>query len=52
MLKPQYAGYDVDYDAIIGCWCLHYDGEIICLGNDLYDDALAEAANIVDDWGN
>ena len=44
--------YDVEWDFVLDCYCLHYSGEIICLGGMDYDAALGEAAAIVADWGN
>ena len=42
--------YDVDYDGILGCYCLHYAGEVICLGAQTHSEALEEALGIVDQW--
>lgn len=42
--------YDVEYDRILGCWCLHFAGEVICLGADSHLEALAESQVIVDNW--
>ena len=42
--------FDVDYDAVLGCFILHYAGEAICLGAENFKDAFYEAQIIVDDW--
>ena len=42
--------YDVEYDAVLGCYCLHFAGEIICLGADTLDDAKIEALSVVEAW--
>lgn len=42
--------YDVEYDSVLGCWCLHFAGEVICLGSDTHSEALEESANIVELW--
>jgi len=42
--------YDVDYDSILGCYCLHFAGEVICLGSNTRSEALEEAAVIVEQW--
>lgn len=43
-------GYDLDWDFILDCWCLHYQGEIICLGAEDFDGAMLEAENILNQW--
>lgn len=43
-------GYDVDYDLHLDRWCLHYQGEIICLGAPDFDGAMLEAENILNQW--
>ena len=40
--------YDVDYDSTLGCYCLHFAGEVICLGSNTRSEALEEAAVIVE----
>jgi hypothetical protein len=42
--------YDVEYDSTLGCFCLHFAGEIICLGADTHSEALEEAAYTVETW--
>lgn len=42
--------YDVDYDSTLGCFCLHWAGEVICLGAATHSEALEESANIVELW--
>lgn len=42
--------YDVEYDSTLGCYTLHWAGEIICLGSDSYSEALEEAAYTVETW--
>ena len=42
--------YDVDYDSILGCYCLHFAGEVICLGSATRSEALEEAAVVVEQW--
>lgn len=42
--------YDIEYDEILGCFTLHYDGEIICLGAATHSEALEEAAYTVETW--
>ena len=41
---------DIEYDSILGCYCLHYAGEVICLAADSLTAALAEGQAIVDTW--
>jgi len=41
---------DIEYDSILGCYCLHYVGEVICLGAATLTAAEAEAQQIVDSW--
>ena len=40
----------IEYDSILGCWCLHYAGEVICLAAGSETAALAEGQAIVDSW--
>jgi hypothetical protein len=42
--------YDVDYDSTLGCFCLHFAGEVVCLGADTHSEALEEAAVVVEQW--
>jgi len=42
--------FDVEYDSVLGCYCLHFAGEIICLGADTQSEALEEAALVVEQW--
>ena len=42
--------YDVEYDPVLGCFTLHYAGEIVCLGADTHSEALEEAAYTVEAW--
>lgn len=42
--------YDVEWDAVLKCYCLHYHGEMICLGAPDLNQARTEAANIVENW--
>ena len=42
--------YDVEYDSTLGCWCLHYAGEVVCLAADTHSQALEEAALVVEQW--
>jgi hypothetical protein len=42
--------YDVEYDAILGCYCLHFAGEVICLAAATHSEALDEAAVVVEQW--
>jgi hypothetical protein len=42
--------YDVEYDPVLSCWCLHFAGEVICLGADTHSEALEEAAYTVETW--
>jgi hypothetical protein len=41
---------DIEYDSILGRWCLHYAGEIICLAADSLEAAEAEGQAVVDTW--
>jgi len=40
-------GYDVEFDLHLNCWCLHYSGEIFCLGAGDFDGAMREAEEII-----
>jgi hypothetical protein len=42
--------YDVEYDSALGCYCLHFAGEVICLGAQTHSEALEEALGVVDQW--
>ena len=42
--------FDVEYDSVLGCYCLHFAGEIICLGSQTFEDAREEAQMIVEAW--
>jgi hypothetical protein len=42
--------HDVEYDSVLGCYCLHFAGEVICLGAQTHSEALEEALGIVDQW--
>jgi hypothetical protein len=42
--------YDVEYDSVLGCFTLHFAGEIVCLGAQTHSEALEEALGIVDQW--
>lgn len=41
---------DIEYDSILGCYCLHYAGEVICLAAQSLSTAQAEGQAIVDTW--
>jgi len=45
-------GYDVEYDSVLGCYCLHYAGEIVCLGSETRNEAAEEASLVVEQWLN
>jgi hypothetical protein len=42
--------YDVEYDTVLGCYCLHYAGEIVCLAAATHSEAYEEALGIVTEW--
>jgi hypothetical protein len=42
--------YDVEYDSVLGCYCLHFAGEVICLGAHTLAEAQEEAAYTVEQW--
>jgi hypothetical protein len=42
--------YDVEYDSVLGCYCLHFAGEVVCLGAATHSQALEEALGIVEEW--
>ncbi len=42
--------YDVEYDSVLGCFTLHFAGEIVCLASATHSEAVEEAAYVVDQW--
>lgn len=42
--------YEIDYIDELNCFSLEVAGEMIILESDNYNDALREAADIVDRW--
>ena len=42
--------FDVEWDGVLGCYCLHFAGEIICLGSQTLAEAREEANLIVEAW--
>jgi hypothetical protein len=42
--------YDVEYDSVLGCYCLHFASEIVCLGAHTLAEAQEEAAYTVEQW--
>ena len=53
MVHALETGYDVDWDFVLDCWCLHYQWEIICLGAHDFEGAMLEAEVIVSTfWEN
>ena len=42
--------YDVEYDSVLGCYCLHFAGEVICLAAATHSEAVEEAAYVVEQW--
>ena len=42
--------YDVEYDTVLGCFTLHFAGEVVCLGADTHSEALEEAAYVIEQW--
>ena len=42
--------FDVEYDSVLGCYTLHFAGEIICLGAQTLTEARQEAEGIVESW--
>jgi hypothetical protein len=44
--------YDIEYDSILGCYCLHYRGEVICLQSRTLRAADTEAEHIMAVWDN
>ncbi len=42
--------YDVEYDSVLGCYCLHFAGEVVCLAAATHSEAQEEAAYTVEQW--
>ena len=42
--------FDVEYDSVLGCYTLHFAGEIICLGSQTLTEAREESKLIVESW--
>ena len=42
--------FDVEYDSLLSCYCLHFAGEVVCLAAATHSEALEEALGIVDQW--
>ena len=42
--------YDVEYDSVLGCYTLHFAGEVVCLAAASHSEAQEEALGIVTEW--
>ena len=42
--------FDIEYDSVLGCYTLHFAGEIICLGSATLTEAKEEAKLVMEAW--
>ena len=42
--------FDLEFDNRLNCYCLHFAGEIFCLGAGTLAEAQVEAKSIMDNW--
>jgi hypothetical protein len=49
-IKEHVMNYDIDYDSVLSCYTLHFEGEIVCLGAQTRSEAEEEAACVIEQW--
>lgn len=42
--------FDVEYDSVLSCYCLHFAGEVVCLAAQTHSEAVDEAVYVVEQW--